>query len=253
MPTSKTNPANEPYLGRELAENRGTIDRLPSKPMTIGQLARHSGVSIKALREYERLGLLYTLGRSESNYRLFDESALWCVQVIGSLRSLGLTLKEIQEVSAIYCEHPGEAIGPHLADKLNQVLARVEERISDLQVLRHRILDFQVAHSPALTGQADLELYASDPRRRSAKTKLPLDSPPGGRVYALLKPTDVRRVYDEQRTRQRNGAEDGGQSAGLRATSLAPVGPGLAQSGIRSPGHRSAGGSDDRRHWDQSR
>jgi hypothetical protein len=51
---------------------------LRAKAMTIGQLARRTGVSIKTLREYERLGLIYTLGRSESNYRLFDESAFWC-------------------------------------------------------------------------------------------------------------------------------------------------------------------------------
>ncbi len=44
---------------------------LRSQAMTIGQLSRRTGVPIKALREYERLGFLYTLGRSESNYRLF--------------------------------------------------------------------------------------------------------------------------------------------------------------------------------------
>src|SRR6266849_2626673 len=74
----------------------GTTRRVMPKPMTIGQLSRRTGVPIKALREYERLGLIYTLGRSESNYRLFDEEALWCIQVIAVLRSLGLTLKEIQ-------------------------------------------------------------------------------------------------------------------------------------------------------------
>ena len=69
-----------------------------SQVMTIGQLSRRTGVSIKVLRKYEALGFLYTLGRSESHYRLFGEEALWCVQVIESLRSLGVTLKEIQAV-----------------------------------------------------------------------------------------------------------------------------------------------------------
>ena len=63
-----------------------------SKPMTVGQLSRRTGVPIKVLREFERLGFLYTLGRSDSNYRLFDESALWWLHVIQSLRSLELTL-----------------------------------------------------------------------------------------------------------------------------------------------------------------
>ncbi len=136
-----------------------------SKPMTIGQLARRSGVSIKALREYEGLALLYVLGRSGSNYRLFDESALWRLQVIRSLRSLGLTVKEIQEISAIYGKRRGEPIGPHLQKKLDRALERVEARRAELNQIHQHILDFQAAHTAALAGQADLELYASDPRR----------------------------------------------------------------------------------------
>ncbi len=136
-----------------------------AKPMTVGQLARRSGVSIRALREYEAMGLVYRLGRSGSNYRLFDESALWCLQVIRTLRSLGLTLKEIREISAIYCVDRGEAIGPHLQEKLDQALARIAARMSELQEIRQRIVNFEAAHAVALAGQAQLPLYAVDPRR----------------------------------------------------------------------------------------
>jgi MerR family copper efflux transcriptional regulator len=138
---------------------------LRANAMTIGQLARRSGVSIKVLRQYEGLGLVYTLGRSESNYRLFGEEALWCVQVIGNLRSLGLTLKEIQEICAFYCERPSEPIGPQLGEKLNRALNRIETRMAELWAIRQRINDFQTEHAAALAGHADLELYASDPRR----------------------------------------------------------------------------------------
>lgn len=72
---------------------------LQTNAMTIGQLSRRTGVPIKVLRRYEDLGFLYTLGRSQSNYRLLGEEALWCVQVIQGLRSLGLTLKEIQTLA----------------------------------------------------------------------------------------------------------------------------------------------------------
>ncbi len=137
-----------------------------AKPMTIGQLARRSAMSIRVLREYEGMGLIYGLGRSASNYRLFDESALWCLQVIRSLRSLGLTLKEIQQISAIYCEHRGEPIGPHLGEKLDRALDRIEVRMGELREIRHRIRSFRAAHATALAGQADLELYALDPRRQ---------------------------------------------------------------------------------------
>jgi len=136
-----------------------------SKPMTIGQLARRSGVSIRALRELDGMKLVYGLGRSGSNYRLFDESALWCLQMIGRLRSLGLTLKEIQEICAVYIRQPGEPIGPHLRQKLDGALERTEARVAELLKVRQRIRRFGAAHDAALAGQAELQLYATDPRR----------------------------------------------------------------------------------------
>jgi DNA-binding transcriptional MerR regulator len=115
--------------------------------MTIGQLSQRTGVPIKALREYERRGFLYTLGRSESNYRLFGDDTLWCVHLVQGLRSLGLTLKEIQALIARYGERPDEPLGALLDEHLAQALARVEARIADLQALRHRIQAFQAARA----------------------------------------------------------------------------------------------------------
>jgi len=139
--------------------------------MTIGQLSRRTGVPIKVLRTYEDLGFLYTRGRSESNYRLFGEETLWCVQVVQGLRSLGLTLKEIQALIACYLEHPGEPVGTLLEETLAQVVARVEARITTLQGLRQRILEFQAARAsskamiptePAVSKLT--QLLAEDPR-----------------------------------------------------------------------------------------
>jgi MerR family transcriptional regulator, copper efflux regulator len=150
---------------------------LRSNAMTIGQLSRRSGVPIKLLREYERLGFLYTLGRSESNYRLFGEEALWCVQSVQGLRSFGLTLKEIQTLLTRYCERPGEPIGALLDVHLAQALARVEARIATLQALRERILEFQAIHASALAqlparplGPELAHLLASDPRRSTVQS-----------------------------------------------------------------------------------
>jgi hypothetical protein len=60
--------------------------------MTVGGLSWCTGVLVKTLREYEDMGLIYTVGRSAGNDRLFDEEALWCVGLIGTLPGLGLTL-----------------------------------------------------------------------------------------------------------------------------------------------------------------
>jgi hypothetical protein len=38
--------------------------------MTVGELARRTGVSRKAIRDLEGLGLIYSAGRNDANYRL---------------------------------------------------------------------------------------------------------------------------------------------------------------------------------------
>src|SRR5262249_35661047 len=49
-----------------------------STVITIGALSRRTGGPVKALREDEDLGLIYTVGRSAGDYRLFAGGALWC-------------------------------------------------------------------------------------------------------------------------------------------------------------------------------
>src|SRR6266496_804645 len=134
--------------------------------MTVGELARRTGMSAKAIRQFEGLGLIYSAGRSEANYRLFDESAIWCIQAITNLRSLGLTIKEIQQLAAVYLDRPGEPIGPRLAALLERAEQRIEQRREELDLIQRRIQDFRAANGAALAGRSYLTL--GYPRRRRA-------------------------------------------------------------------------------------
>src|SRR5260370_5691198 len=107
--------------------------------MTIGALSRRTGVPVKALREYEDLGLIYTVGRSPGNYRLFDDEALWCVRVLGTLRGLGLTVAEIRGLAATYLRRSDQPSGPRLAEVLRAVRARTASRTAGLRELLRRI------------------------------------------------------------------------------------------------------------------
>jgi DNA-binding transcriptional MerR regulator len=131
--------------------------------MTIGELARRTGLSHKSIRELEGLGLIYSAGRSDANYRLFDETAIWCVQVIRTLRSLGLTLKEIQALAALHHERPGEPIGPHLAAMLERAERRIEERFAELASIQRRIEDFRHRNGAALAGATRASLDLAKP------------------------------------------------------------------------------------------
>lgn len=116
--------------------------------MTVGELARRTGLKPKAIRVYEGLGLIDSAGRSEANYRLFGESALHCVRAIRVLRSLGLTLKELQALAAACRERPGEPLGPRLAALLDGAERRIDEHLAQLGATRRRIERFRSRIGP---------------------------------------------------------------------------------------------------------
>jgi DNA-binding transcriptional MerR regulator len=160
--------------------------------MTIGRLAERTGVTVKRLRDYERWGLVCTLGRSAGNYRLFDERALWCVRQVQAARALGLTLREIRELGDQCRRHPEAPLAPLVARLADRALARVEARLAELAALRRRLLAYRAARAvgPA-GGEADVSRGAADPWGAGPAPAAgggapggapPLDSPPGGRA-----------------------------------------------------------------------
>jgi MerR family copper efflux transcriptional regulator len=134
--------------------------------MTVGELSRRTGIPLRALRRYEQLGLIYTVGRSPANYRLFDESALWCIQVIHDLRALGLTVAEITDLAGSYLGKPDLPIGPRLAERLRIVRARLDDRIAALEEVRRRMDDFETCYEDELAGRSGSDFRATDPRFR---------------------------------------------------------------------------------------
>jgi len=69
------------------------------------QFAERTGVTVKALRHYDRLGLLKPR-RTEAGYRLYSESDFERLERITALKFLGIPLKQIKAV----LERPGLAL-----------------------------------------------------------------------------------------------------------------------------------------------
>ncbi len=63
--------------------------------MLIGDVARHSGVSTRMLRHYDALGLVRPTGRTAGGYREYSPEDIRRIFHVESLRSLGLSLKQI--------------------------------------------------------------------------------------------------------------------------------------------------------------
>ena len=66
--------------------------------ITIGALARLTGLSVRTLRFYSDSGLLAPAGRSEAGYRLYDAGAAGRAELVRTLRELGVDLPTIRRV-----------------------------------------------------------------------------------------------------------------------------------------------------------
>ncbi len=66
--------------------------------MKIGEFAKKSGVTIKTLLHYEKIGLLEADGRDDKGYRIYKDSDFLKLQQIITLKYIGLPLKEIKKI-----------------------------------------------------------------------------------------------------------------------------------------------------------
>ncbi len=105
--------------------NEGT-DINESRVLTIGALAKASGLSRTALLYYHRLGLLRPRRRTRANYRLYSPRETERLQQICLYRHMGIPLKEIRKL----LDESGESTA---AEILQRRLHTLEREIANLQ------------------------------------------------------------------------------------------------------------------------
>jgi MerR family transcriptional regulator, thiopeptide resistance regulator len=94
--------------------------------LTLGRLARATGLARSSLLHYEALGLLTPRTRSNSGYRLYGEAEVQRLQAIRRYREAGLSLEAIAQLLA----RPG-ATGP--AGLLEQRLLALSDEVRRLR------------------------------------------------------------------------------------------------------------------------
>ncbi|MDD5543269.1 MAG: MerR family transcriptional regulator [Acidobacteriia bacterium] len=70
--------------------------------MRIGELAKRAGVSVQAIRFYERRRLMRTPRRTPSGYRVYGENDLENVTIIKKMQRFGFKLVEIRRVLQLW-------------------------------------------------------------------------------------------------------------------------------------------------------
>ena len=108
--------------------------------MLVGELAKRTGKTVRAIHLYEDLGLLKPQNRSKGRYRQFSPGSVLRVRWIVKLQSLGLSLSEIQELVREQ-EDSGSAVtaAARLRGIYRVKLADTRRKVSELKQLEREL------------------------------------------------------------------------------------------------------------------
>lgn len=113
------NPLTLPLRARSILR---TVRR---QGLLIGEVAARSGLSRKAIRLYENVGILTPSTRTEAGYRVYPDDVLPVLRFVTVTRRLGFTLAEIAEIVAI--RRAGQMPCAHIQARLRQKAAELDE------------------------------------------------------------------------------------------------------------------------------
>lgn len=106
--------------------------------LSIGQVAKRTGISARMLRHYDELGLFRPTRVSQNGYRWYDVAALPRLYRVIALRRAGIGLPEIAGIVADQSDEAG-ALRAHLTElraehqRLSALIASIEEQIERLE------------------------------------------------------------------------------------------------------------------------
>lgn len=104
--------------------------REDDKLLQVGDIAKASGKTVRAIHHYEDIGLLQPHARSKGRFRLYDQAALARVRWIGKLHDLGMSLAQIQQMVQAWETAPS---APNAMGKIREVyLQKLEETRSQI-------------------------------------------------------------------------------------------------------------------------
>ena len=111
---------------------------------SIGDLAKKLEMSQRTIRYYEEIGLLNSIKRVEGGRRIYTDVDLRRLKLIKRLKIMGMTLSEMQELEAMWTyEKSNDKVLKRLLELLGNHLKRLDDRIADLDILRHEITEYQ--------------------------------------------------------------------------------------------------------------
>jgi MerR family transcriptional regulator, mercuric resistance operon regulatory protein len=126
-----------------------------SRNFRIGKIAERTGVSVETLRYYEKRRLLTAPARTEGGYRVYPDAVVHQVKFIKQAQSLGLTLDDIQQLTAGQLRRNHTASCRKVRDLLTRRIEDIDARIKELREFRRTLHEHLAACDRALTAAAE--------------------------------------------------------------------------------------------------
>lgn len=105
--------------------------------LKIGELAKRTGKTVRALHFYEEKGILSPASRSDGGFRLYSLESARRVELIDKLQSIGMTLPEIQSaLSRFENSETGRSAAQSFRMELIRRRKELDEEIDKLTRLR---------------------------------------------------------------------------------------------------------------------
>ncbi len=106
--------------------------------MKIGQVAKQAGISVEAVRFYEKQGLIKSPARNESGYRIYSSDAIHQLSFVTRAKELGFSLKEIRELLLLR-DSPNITCA-EIKNQTEKKIADIEQKITDLKLIKDSLV-----------------------------------------------------------------------------------------------------------------
>lgn len=102
-----------------------------AKPLTIGHLARSSGVNVETVRYYQRFGIIDEPPKPVDGFRVYPKETIDRILFIRRAKELGFSLQEIAELLQL-----GEGHCDDIRQRAEEKQTHIDKQIKDLRKLR---------------------------------------------------------------------------------------------------------------------
>lgn len=120
---------------------------IPKGFMTVGEVAKKMGVTVRTLQYYDKEGLLSPSAESEGGRRLYTDKDLVTLHQIISLKSLGFSLGDIKQ-RLIALETPADIANAltEQADEIRKKIEQLNSSLTAIEQLKAEVLQMQTVN-----------------------------------------------------------------------------------------------------------